>query len=230
MIDAHCHILPNIDDSLVIKENFLDTIKVLRQYNISNVVFTPHINSKYNNVQLYKDTYNNYIELINLYNIDAKLSYEINWLSVTDIGFFNLFKYAYPNTNFILLELSTINWPYNLENVLIKLKKIGLEIIIAHPERCIPLYKDVHKIKTLKKIGCFFMLSANFCRKDLIKGIALKSAKKMLKLHIVDAICSDAHCAEDYQLLKKAYEIAAKYKFDVYQNDKFLKESIFNEI
>lgn len=227
MIDGHCHILPFLDDGSNSIEETENILLNLHKYDINSIVFTPHINTTYSDAESCKQVYDKCKPMFKQHNISTKLAYEVNWIMLAEIGLLNAYKYAIENTNFLLIELATRTLPINWENIITKLQKIGMKIIIAHPERCIPLYKDFSITKKLKKMGCCFMLSANFINPKLLSGLSLKSAKKMLKHGYVNAISSDAHCLMDYNDLKKAYGIASKYKFTVKDNDHFFKDIVF---
>lgn len=98
----------------------------------------------------------------------------------------------------------------------------GLQIILAHPERYVPLGYNFKLAKEMHKAGAMFMLSSQFIDKLWMRGFARKTAKKMLKAGLVDLICSDAHGAGDYKLHVEALDFAKKYGYDVDKADEIL--------
>lgn len=78
MIDCHCHILPCLDDGVQNEKDSLQILKHLKDYRINKLVFTPHINTHYNN---YNDCINVYNKIKSLNpdcQIQTKLGFELH--------------------------------------------------------------------------------------------------------------------------------------------------------
>ncbi len=81
------------------------------------------------------------------------------------------------------------------------MQRLGLHIIIAHPERYTPIQDDIGIAERMAEIGCELQVSVG----SLNKGFASKRkcALAMLEKGLVSYIASDAHRPEDYRVYDK---------------------------
>jgi tyrosine-protein phosphatase YwqE len=144
-----------------------------------------------------------------------------------DPYFVNLFQnepLATLKDNYILVELSYINPPIQLYDILFELQIAGYRPILAHPERY-PFYNsNLNEFTKLKNAGCLFQL--NLLSTVGYYGIqATKSCELLLKKGLIDFVGSDVHHAKHIESfsnkilvsnvspLKKAIENNQFFKF-----------------
>jgi len=195
-VDIHNHLIPGIDDGAKSLDESVTLIKRMHNYGIKNFICTPHIMSV-----LYENT----PEIINeklsilqhhLSNIglsDIKISAAAEYM--LDDNFETLLKEKklLPlKDNMILVELSYLNPPLNLYEVIFNIQIAGYKPVLAHPERYSFFHKNYNEYLKLKEAGCLFQLNllslSNYYGKET-KKIALK----LLEDKLIDFAGSDTH-------------------------------------
>ena len=111
----------------------------------------------------------------------------------------------------MLLEfsLSADELPQGHDQMIYRLQRCGIQIIIAHPERYPFVQARPSIAERWRDMGCHLQLDV-IC---LIRASSLRckyTARKLLKADVYDYMASDAHCPEDYALYRKALEWAEK--------------------
>ncbi len=211
-VDIHCHILPGLDEGPSSTEESVKMLQIARRDGIAGIVATPHVmNGLYKNT---KEIINNAIaELTRLTNhvriytgaeirIDRDLASRVvnNELPLIN------------NKHYILLELPTYLIPPlpQLENIALGLKKNQITPIIAHPERNLPILRNLYIMERLIQCGALFQITAMSITDRNMRGLALK----MIKKGYVHAVASDAHdVCKRPPILSNAFEIISR-KFD----------------
>ena len=194
-VDIHSHLLPNIDDGA---QNFQDTtflIQSLRNMGMSEFITTPHIyetfwkNTKVSIQEKYQETISNLrLEAIEI-PIKAAAEYFI------DDHFVDLFKKGEILTlkeNYVLVEISYLNAPINIYNMIFDLQVAGYKPVLAHPERYSYYHKNFNEYLKLKNAGCLFQL-------NLLSTVGyygeevFEAGKKLLNKGLIDFVGSDVH-------------------------------------
>ena len=136
--DIHSHFIPGIDDGAPDMEASITLIKKMQALGFSKVITSPHVMS---------DFYQNSSEIIlngladvraelKLQNInmeiDAVAEYYIDYEFEQKIG---KEKFLTFGDNYLLVELSFIEVPRNLFDIIFKLQLEGYKVVLAHPER-----------------------------------------------------------------------------------------------
>lgn len=139
-VDMHSHILPGIDDGAPDVETSLQLIRQLTELGYNRFWATPHIYPEIhpNN----RETISESLTKLRLalrsagmdVQVDAAAEYMIDESFETTLQQGNLL--TLPG-NRILVEMSTISLPPNLDTMLFQLQLEGLQPVIAHPERYI---------------------------------------------------------------------------------------------
>lgn len=106
-----------------------------------------------------------------------------------------------------LVEFSSRISVSEISDTVSEISSLGLRPVIAHVER----YKKITEkgIARLRLLGAVITVNA----KSVVGGnggMACRFAKKLIKHGICDAVTSDAHVAEEYDLLSAAYEFVLK--------------------
>ncbi|WP_442267236.1 tyrosine-protein phosphatase [Tenacibaculum sp. ZS6-P6] len=205
-VDIHSHLLPGIDDGAKNIEHTISLISKMKSYGIKNFITTPHvlgdvypntsiiINEKLEVVRdvLNKSGYNDInINAAAEYMMDEKFS---ELLEKNDI--------LTLKENFVLVEMSYFNAPYNLYEVLFEIQLKGYKPVLAHPERYIFYHNDFQNYYKLKKSGCLFQLNLLSLTEQYGKGVK-NTAEKLIKENLYDFVGTDTHHENHLRLLKK---------------------------
>jgi tyrosine-protein phosphatase YwqE len=156
MTDIHSHFLYGVDDGMQTKEETFAALDYLEQQGIQGIYLTPHVmenfpeNSSLSLKQHFENLTGEYTGNIDLrlsaeYMLDAKFELHLNNeenkpLSIAD--------------DYLLVETSFLNPPFNFRETINKIKKKGYYVILAHPERY--QYMDTDDYKKLKADGFLF--------------------------------------------------------------------------
>ena len=204
-IDIHSHLLPGIDDGAKNIDNTIELISKMYSYGIKNFVTTPHVLG---------DVYPNSTELINLKL--EEVSKELRKRGMTDISFRAAAEYMLDEQflerlerddiltikdNYILVEMSYFNAPFNLFDVLFQIQLKGYKPILAHPERYNFYHSNFESYYKLKKAGCVFQLNLLSLTEQYGKNVQ-KITQKLLKENLYDFVGTDTHHLNHLKLLK----------------------------
>ncbi len=193
--DIHSHLLPGIDDGAKDEQDSLELINTLKEYGFSQFTATPHI---------LPGVWNNTRE-----GIEAKHKSTLEFFSkegmnlpfnaaaehMMDDTFVELFKSKPLQTlkeNYVLVEMSYINAPINLYDILFELQLAGYKPVLAHPERYMFFHHKFEEYNKLKKAGCLFQLNLLSATGYYGEGV-LKAAEKLLNENMIDFTGSDVH-------------------------------------
>ena len=136
--DIHSHFIPGIDDGAPDMDTSISLIKKMQELGYSKVITSPHVMSDFyqnssetilkglNDVRAELKAQNINIE------IDAAAEYYIDFEFEQKIG---KEKFLTFGDNYILVELSFMEAPRNLFDIIFKLQLEGYKVVLAHPER-----------------------------------------------------------------------------------------------
>jgi tyrosine-protein phosphatase YwqE len=136
--DIHSHFIPGIDDGSPDLETSILLIKKMQELGYKKVITSPHVMSDF-----YKNTPEIILEgladvraelkrqNINM-KIEAAAEYYIDFDFEQKIG---KEKFLTFGDNYILVELSFMQAPQNLFDIIFKLQLEGYKVVLAHPER-----------------------------------------------------------------------------------------------
>ena len=189
--DIHSHLLPGIDDGAKDMNNSKELISGLRAIGINKFITTPHI---------IKNLHDNNREIIENKRDELNLALNENLSAAAE---YMLDSYFFENVkseklltlkeNYILIEMSYINPPIQLYDIIFELRLSGYKLIIAHPERY-PFYfsKNFEDYKKLAENGCQFQLNLNSVFGYYGK-VVQKVALDLLDQNIITYVGTDAH-------------------------------------
>jgi len=194
-IDIHSHLLPGIDDGAKTSSDSLKLTKAFQEIGISQFITTPHI-SHY--------VWNNSPEIIINKHQETKILLEQNNIKIPfhaaaeyfiDDQFENHFKNKklLPlKDNYVLVEISYQNPPFQLYKTLFELQVAGYIPVLAHPERYLYYRNDFNEYEKLKKAGCLFQLNLLSVVGYYGERIT-KIADELLKKGMYDFTGTDVH-------------------------------------
>lgn len=205
-VDIHSHLLPGIDDGAKTLDASVALIQRMRGYGIKNFVTTPHI---------MEDVWDNNPTIIQ--SKLNELTAHLKGIGITDVhiraaaeymldGNFNVLlknkNLLTVKDRFLLIEISYLNAPLNLYEILFNIQIEGYIPILAHPERYGFYHGNDHEYQKLKDAGCLFQLNllslSNYYGK-YVNQMALQ----LLKENMYDFVATDTHHERHLDYLEK---------------------------
>ncbi len=192
-VDIHSHILYGLDDGAKTIEETKDLLQSLKSFGFEQFIATPHttplvwentkegILNQYENVCSQAELTKNDLRVASEYLMDdsflKRLEHE-RLLALKD--------------NYVLIEMSYINPPIQLYEIIMELASQGYQPVLAHPERYNFYKNDYDSFKRLKKAGCLFQLNLLSVTGYYGSGIT-EVADYLLKQNMYDFVGSDVH-------------------------------------
>ena len=194
-VDIHSHLLPGIDDGAKTFGDSLRLIQSLKALGVSQFITTPHIifNLWDNSGEQIKDLKQETVLELEKYQITVPFRAAAEYMM--DDHFVQLFKSEKLLTlkdNYVLVEMSYINPPIQLYEILFDLQVAGYTPVLAHPERYIFFHANFDEYQKLKRAGCLFQLNLAAVVGYYGDQIA-KVAEKLLQKGMYNFVGSDVH-------------------------------------
>ena len=194
-IDIHSHLLPGIDDGSKDDDNTIGLVTSLKNYGFSQFITTPHVltgvwNNTHNGITAKEATTK---KLLDDNNIDNPFKAAAEYLM--DDVFLKLIKNEPLLTikdNYVLVEMSYLNAPIQLYDILYELQLAGYKPILAHPERYLFYHFKFEEYEKLKRVGCLFQINLLSVTGYYGKPV-LEICKKLLDNNMIDFTGSDVH-------------------------------------
>ncbi|WBX70712.1 tyrosine-protein phosphatase [Tenacibaculum retecalamus] len=203
-VDIHSHLLPGIDDGAKDLEDTISLLLKMYSYGIKNFITTPHVLGDVypNSTELIQGKLKEVrVELDNRGLKDIKINAAAEYMMDEQfIERLNKDDILVLKDNFILVEMSYFNAPYNLYDILYQIQLKGYKPVLAHPERYSFYHNDFNDYYKLKKAGCVFQLNLLSLTAQYGKGVQ-KTAKKLLKENLYDFVGTDTHHHKHLKLL-----------------------------
>lgn len=204
--DIHNHILPGIDDGSQNIEESLTLIHNLNELGISHFICTPHTMGDYypntpKTINAAADELRNFlagtnntslIKASSEYMLDEKFS---GHLSAGDL-------LPFIGEKHILVEISYLQPPINLEELLFNITNAGYIPILAHPERYAYYHKKPEYYVELQRYGCLLQLNA-LSLSDYYGNAVKKMAFQLLENDQYSFLGTDIHSMRHVTQLKK---------------------------
>ena len=194
-VDIHSHLIPGIDDGAKTFEDTLRLTKVLQSFGTSQCITTPHIIQ-----HLWDNTYERIktseeVTSIELKKNKVSIPFRAAAEYMMDEQFVKLFQSESLLTlkdKYVLVEMSYINPPIQLYNILFDLQVAGYIPVLAHPERYTFYHNNFEEYNKLKRAGCLFQLNLLSVVGYYGDGIT-KIAEKLLQKGMYSFVGSDVH-------------------------------------
>lgn len=223
-VDIHSHLLPGIDDGAKDDGDSLSLINSLKGYGFSQFITTPHIlpgvwNNTKQGIQETEQATHTYLQGQGINNpFKAAAEY------MMDDTFIKLFKTESLLTlkdNYVLVEMSYLNPPLQLYDILFELQIVGYKPILAHPERYLFYHLKFDEYKKLKKAGCLFQLNLLSVTGYYGAGVT-KTAEKLLDSNMIDFTGSDVHHERHIEAFKNKILLKKQdLLFELLKNNSF---------
>lgn len=203
--DIHNHLLPGIDDGAQNVDESIDLILQMKELGITSSICTPHTMSDFHpntpsSIQIAENTLKKAL-------LEKDIHFPIHGSSeyMLDTNFLHIAekKEILPlKEDYILVEMSYLHPPMNLNEIIYKTFNADYQPILAHPERYAYLHTKYKKYQDLKHRGCLFQL--NMLALGNYYGPHIKKmAYTLLRKDIYDFIGSDIHHIRHIEALKE---------------------------
>lgn len=190
-VDIHSHILPGIDDGAKSVKESNELILKMKKLGFSKIIGTPHTYSGlYNNTN--ESIRNSFYQLKKNLKSKIEVSYASEYLIES-----SLIEKAENKSlltvkdNLVLVEMSYMHPPENINDILFHIILNDYIPILAHPERY-NFYQNIKKFYDLKDRGCLFQLNL-LSTTGYYGGESIKKCDEFLKNNLIDFLGSDIH-------------------------------------
>lgn len=203
--DVHSHLIPGIDDGAKTMDESIELIREQYALGIRKFITTPHIMSDYfkNTPEIILGGLEEVRSVLKVEKIDVEISAAAEYY--IDDGFVRKLereKLLTFGDNYLLVEISYINCPDNLKDVIFNIQLNHYKVILAHPERYPYWYKKFDEYKQLRDSGV--LLQINFNSLSGYYGDGAKMiAEKLIDNDMVDLIGSDMHHTKHVEAMKR---------------------------
>jgi tyrosine-protein phosphatase YwqE len=205
-IDMHSHFIPGIDDGAATIQDSIDLIRKMVNFGYKKIYTTPHIMSDYykNTPEIILSGLEKVREAIKQNGIPVELyaaaEYYCDFEFSSKIGKEKLLTFG---DNYILFEVSYLNAPENISDIIFMLQSNGYRPVLAHPERY-PYWFSNYKIYSqLKEKGALLQLNINSLT-GYYSPATKKIGEKLIADNLIDFIGSDCHHAGHINLMHQA--------------------------
>lgn len=204
--DMHSHLIPGIDDGAKTIEDSITLIKELHALGYKKFITTPHIMSDF-----YRNTPETIMSGLELVReavkaenipvtIDAAAEYYL------DDGFIHKLEeeklLTIGDNNHLLFEISYVNAPDNLMEVIFRMQILGYKPIMAHPERYPFWGNNFDFYGSLRDQGVLLQLNVNSLS-GYYGPDAKRTAEKLIEKEWVDLVGTDTHAMKHIQALHR---------------------------
>lgn len=191
MVDCHSHLIPGVDDGIQKPEDSLAVLDMYEKLGMTEVYCTPHIMEDFpNSTEKLKDRF---AQLCDAYKGGIKLhlaaEYMIDNLLLQRLSEKDLLPHG-VNGDHLLIETSYYSSPGYFDEVVEKVRSLGLWPMLAHPERYNYMEKD--RYEELKSRGVKFQMNLPALL-GRYGDDAKKKARMLLKKHMYDFVGTDVH-------------------------------------
>lgn len=208
-VDLHLHFIPGVDDGVRNVEEGLRLCQELKAIGYEKLVSTPHIrsgmfeNRRANLTRAYEALREAAASAHNMPEIGLSAEHHCDSVLLELLQRDELLPY--PGGRAILIEFNYDQLPISIEQVAFKLAVKRMRPVIAHPERCAPLFRKTDPIERLldQDVGLqldVMALSGKYGRSPRA------AAERMLEEGVYTIAASDAHRPEDVVEVGKSIE------------------------
>lgn len=194
-IDIHSHILPGLDDGSKSIEETQLLLDHLQKIGFSRCIATPHTlpevweNSAKGITDKFSETKSQLSESASTMLVHAASEYMINDAFLERLHSEPLLTLK---DNKVLIEMSYLNPPLALKEIIFEIQIKGYQPILAHPERYLFYHNQLKMFETLKKMEVQFQLNLLSTVGYYGSSVA-KIADFLLKENHIDFVGTDVH-------------------------------------
>lgn len=212
MTDIHSHILYGMDDGAQTRADSESMLKAAQAVGVERIIATPHARRQPVDLALAEARRDELRTSAEAVGIQLDLGFELHWNVLLALSEAEYAQYCMGDTNTLLLEFSLTmgEAPQGHEQMIYRLQRGGIQVIIAHPERYPFVQKRPAIADRWRDMGCALQCDAICLRHGYEPG-SKRTARLLFARGAYDYFASDAHCAEDYKRFGKAMAWAGKH-------------------
>jgi protein-tyrosine phosphatase len=205
--DMHSHILPGIDDGAKTLESSLLLARRFQDLGFKKLIATPHIMADY--FRNTPETVSKALDILRTGLAQNQIDLQVEAAAeyYLDETFENKIErkevLTFGDKKFLLFELSYINAPHNLFDVIAKMQHAGYQPVLAHPERYPYYYNSIESYEHIRSTGCMLQLNTISLTGYYGKG-AKQTAEELIDSNIIDFLGSDMHHVRHADALKES--------------------------
>lgn len=205
-VDIHSHLIPGVDDGVQTFEESIGLLRGFESIGYKKIITSPHImNDFYNNKESdLKKIHLSLKDKIQEHQIDIELELAAEYylddhlverISKKDEPFLTF------GNNYLLFETSFMNEPLYLKEFIFKAKSMGINPVLAHPERYLYLQNNSKLLEDLINREVLFQVNINSLSGYYSKPIKV-FAQKLIDAKAVHFIGSDCHNHKHFEVLQ----------------------------
>ncbi len=191
--DIHSHILYGLDDGAKSLSDTEDLLRSLKSFGFKQFVTTPHttplvwentkegILNQYEKVKTELNVSTDVLRVASEYLMDDSFLKRLEQEKLLTL-----------KEEYVLVEMSYINPPIQLYEIIMQLLSQGYIPVLAHPERYNFYKNDYNSFKKLKNAGCLFQMNL-LSSVGYYGGDITQIADYLLKEKMYDFVGSDVH-------------------------------------
>lgn len=189
MVDIHTHILPGMDDGSSSVEETIALLEEQKQQGVHRIMLTPHFYPDKEHPEKFLNRRQKAYEKIKgaVEGVELRLGAEVRFSQA--LTTMDLEPFAFEDSDYILIELSSRRIPYRLEEVFFYIQSQGYVPIIPHAERCAYFREDPQMLLKLIDNGVLCQANAEYVLDKSYKSFM----KAALKHNFYQFVASDAH-------------------------------------
>ena len=205
-VDVHSHFIPGIDDGSENMSMSLEMIKAMSELGYRKVITTPHIMG---------DFFKNTPEIIlsgleQVRNelrreqipieLDAAAEYYLDFDFPFKLGEGNLLTFG---GNYLLFELSYLNPPDSLNQMIFEIQTRGFKPVLAHPERYPYFFHNPEIYREIREKGALLQLNINSLS-GYYSPDTRRVAMWLIDQQLIDFLGSDCHHPGHINLIRRS--------------------------
>jgi protein-tyrosine phosphatase len=218
-IDLHSHLLPGLDDGAQTIDDSIKLIKGLLALGIRKAITTPHVMHDFyrNTPDMIKKSLSAVSKELSIQGIEFSIEAAAEYY--LDEGLLEMLikekELLCFGDKYLLFELSFMNEPSILKEIVFQMQLKGFKPVLAHPERYLYFHYNTDKLKDLKNSGVYFQLNLNSLS-GYYSPEARKSAEWLIDQNMIDFVGSDCHAEKHLLALQDTLQ-KSKYMHKVRQ-------------
>ena len=198
MIDLHSHILPGLDDGARTVEDSVAIAESAVEEGVRTIAATPHVRADYPTTAAAMEqalattgaalrARGIPLELLPGAELDLEYLWRVDERELARLGLGG-------NPRLLLVEFPYVGWPPNLATELAELRRRGMTVILAHPERNPEVQAAPARLSPLVEAGTFVQLTAASVV-GMLGTTARTAALDLLELELAHVVAGDVHSA-----------------------------------
>jgi len=202
-VDIHSHLIPAIDDGAKNLDSSVSMIKKMKSLGFKKLITTPHVMSDVyrNNKQDILNGLSILQEELIKQSIDIEISaaaeYYVDYEFEQKISSNNFLTFG---DNYILIELSFVEPPRNILDIIFKLQMEKYKVVLAHPERYHYYNNDDYR----ELINRGVILQINLLSLIGYYSVEVQNkTEKMIKAGLVNLVGTDCHNMSQAELYER---------------------------